>query len=189
MSDEARRDEASRTDSTQTAPASRRVTARHGQHAAVKPDAAVAQAPRSTGLDLQGSAIGVAQVRGAPQPGVLMGQATATAGADGSRNITVQKFWMPVGNDMPAGYDVGTLTAHGLEVTLEQLAYRKTYTGTGSVKTGLTPVAPIGTTGRMIARDLVTGETLEQPWTWHTIGGSPGGSGFWAALKRALWKG
>ena len=74
-------------------------------------------------------------------------------------------------------------------MTLEQRSYRKTYTGTGSLKTGLTPIAPIGTKGRVTVRDTTTGETTEQPWTWRPLGRGIGFGGLWNFVKRLFWKG
>ena len=86
----------------------------------------------------------------------------------------------------PAGFKVATLPGNGLEVVMEQRSYRRTYSGAGWLKTGLTPVAPLGTTGRLVVTDTTTGETREQPWTWHRIGG--GGLGLWAMIKRLILK-
>ena len=119
-------------------------------------------------------------------PGIQMEEAVVTAGRAGEHNITVEKFWVEVEGNLPAGFNVATCEGHGLEVVMEQRAYRRTYTGTGSLKTGLTPVAPIGTKGKLVVTDTTTGETLEQPWTWYSRGGM---SGLWTAIKRLFWKG
>jgi hypothetical protein len=115
--------------------------------------------------------------------------AIVTAGRTGERNIAIEKFWVDVEGNLPAGFAVTTRTGNGLEVTLEQGAYRKVYAGVGALQTGLTPVAPTGTTGRLIVLDTTTGETFEQPWTWHSLGGARSGAGLWRLLKRLLWKG
>ena len=65
---------------------------------------------------------------------------------------------------------------------MEQKSYRKIYQGTSSVQTDITPVAPIGTKGKLTVRDLTTGETVEQPWTWRAVAG--GWSGLWELIKR-----
>jgi hypothetical protein len=115
-------------------------------------------------------------------------EAVVSAGRAGERNITIEKFWVEVEGNLPAGFDVATIADHSLEVTLEQQAYRRVHTGVGALKTGLTPVAPIGVTGRVIACDTTTGEVVEQPWTWQSRGASEGG-GLWQTIKRLLWKG
>jgi hypothetical protein len=101
-------------------------------------------------------------------------------------SVTIEKFWVDVDGNLPSGFDVRTRDGHGLEVVMEQKAYRKVFTGAGSLRTGLTPLAPIGTPGRIIARDVATGETIEQAWTWQVIGGS---GGLWQTIKRLLWNG
>jgi hypothetical protein len=118
--------------------------------------------------------------------GLQMAAPAVNAGRAGERNITAEKFWVSVEGHLPAGFNVATRPDHGLEVVMEQRSYRKSYSGTGTVKTGLTPIAPIGTPGRLLVTDTTTGETLEQPWTWHRIGGN--GRGLWAIIKRLLWK-
>jgi hypothetical protein len=120
-------------------------------------------------------------------PGLQMEKAVVTAGRAGEKNITIEKFWVEVDGHLPAGFVVGTREGHGLEVLLEQRAYRKPYAGTGSLKTGLTPIATIGTKGRILVTDTTTGETLEQPWTWRSRGGVA--AGLWQFIKRLLWKG
>ena len=120
--------------------------------------------------------------------GLEMDEAIATAGRAGERSITIEKFWVAVDGNLPAGFNVATLAGNGLEVVMEQRSYRKTYVGTGALKTGLTPIAPIGTKGRILVKDTTTGETLEQPWNWHLL--HPGlFSGLWAFLKNLFWKG
>src|SRR5688572_18618344 len=85
---------------------------------------------------------GVASAKESPT--LQMEDPVVTPGTAGERNITTEMFWEWVEHNRPAGFVVTTKPEHALEVTLEQLSYRKTYTGTGSLRTGLTPVAPIG---------------------------------------------
>ena len=124
--------------------------------------------------------------KGRKKPGLQMDAAIVSVAA-AEPSVAIEKFWIEVDGNQPAGFDVTTRETHGLEVVLEQRSYRKVYTGTGSVRTDLTPIAPIGTKGRIIARDLTSGETLEQPWTWQLIRGDSGG--FWQVIKKLLWKG
>jgi hypothetical protein len=118
-------------------------------------------------------------------PGLEMEKAITTAGRGGELNITIEKFWVEVDGHLPAGFNVTTREGHGLDVLLEQLVYKRTYTGTSALKTGLTPIAPIGTKGRILVTDTTTGETLEQPWTWR----SRGSFSLWQMIKRLIWKG
>ena len=124
--------------------------------------------------------------KGRKKPGLQMEAAIITVAA-GEPSVAIEKFWVDVEGNLPAGFNVTTRETHGLEVVLEQRSYRKVYTGTGSLRTDLTPVAPIGTKGRIIARDLTTGETVEQPWTWQSIRGGSGG--LWGLIRKLLWKG
>jgi hypothetical protein len=124
----------------------------------------------------------------APQknkPTLKMGELKCTAGRAGERSITLEKFWVQVGNAFPCGFKVGTLPENELEVTMEQLAYRKVYSGRGGLTTQVIPVVPVGTPGRVIARDITTGEVVEQPWKWHYIGPF---SRFWESIKNLLFK-
>jgi hypothetical protein len=82
---------------------------------------------------------------------------------------------------------VHTAAGNALEVTLEQLAYRRAFKGQGVVSTTNIPVAPIGTTGGVTVRDITTGEVLEQPWTWVPgKSGGAAGKGRLAALRQRL---
>jgi hypothetical protein len=127
-----------------------------------------------------------AATRGRKQPGLELDAVIVTTAVP-EPSVTIEKFWVEVDGHLPCGFDVTTRPEHGLEVVIEQLAYRKVYTGTGTLKTGLTPIVPIGTKGRIIARDTTTGETVEQPWTWRPLRGS--GGGLWQLIKKLLWKG
>jgi hypothetical protein len=123
--------------------------------------------------------------RGRKQPGLELDAVIVTTAVP-EPSVTLEKFWVEVDGHLPCGFDVTTRPGHGLEVVVEQLAYRKTYTGTGALKTGIVPIVPIGTKGRIIARDTTTGETVEQPWTWRLLSG---GGGLWQLIKRLFWKG
>jgi hypothetical protein len=69
---------------------------------------------------------------------------------------------------------------------LEQLSYRRVHNGSGALTTQVIPVAPIGTKGKVVVRDTTTGETVEQPWTWHVSG--QGSSRLWQLIKNMLFK-
>lgn len=122
------------------------------------------------------------------QQSLSMEEAIVTAGHAGEQNITIEFYWAEVEGHRPCGFNVVTHEGHGLDVLVEQRSYRKSYTGTGSLKTGLVPIAPIGTKGRVLVTDTTTGETREQPFTWYRIGGWSL-SNVWRAIKRLFWKG
>lgn len=126
-------------------------------------------------------------IAAARAPGMQLDAAELTPGRAGESHISIEKSWVEVEGHLPASFKVATLAGNALEVTLEQLSYRKTHTGTGSLQTGLTPLAPIGTRGRLIARDLTSGETVEQPWIWHLHGGPR--RSLWEVVKGLFWKG
>ena len=69
---------------------------------------------------------------------------------------------------------------------MEQLSYRQTFGGNGDVTTELVPLAPIGTKGKVTARDTVTGETLAVPYKWIPMYSI---SGLWQTIKKLIWKG
>ncbi len=128
------------------------------------------------------------EVQARQSPGISVGELKATAGHAGARNLTLEWIDVWVGNNRPCRFNVRTLSGNGLEVTLEQLVYRKTFAGTGAVSTPVIPVVPIGTKGKLTARDTTTQETLEQPWTWVRLGGLGLLSRLWNAVKRSIWR-
>lgn len=106
-------------------------------------------------------------------------EAQVTAGKEGARNISVQWIDVHLPHAKPCRFVVTTAAGNALEVVMEQKSYNKSYHGTSSVATGITPVAPHGTRGKLTVKDLATGETLEQPWMWRS-----GAGGLWELLKR-----
>ena len=112
--------------------------------------------------DAMGDKARKGKAKGDATPAIKVEQTVATAGKAGEKNITVKWLDIWIGNYKPCYFDVATLPGHGLEVTIEQLAYKKTYTGTGSLTTQPVPVVPIGTTFTIVSRDTTTGEVLEQ---------------------------
>src|SRR5690349_131866 len=68
--------------------------------------------------------------------GVLqMGEQTASAGRARELNIAVERVPVGVGPTASCRLDVRTAAGNALEVTLEQLLYRKAFTGDGTVST------------------------------------------------------
>jgi hypothetical protein len=109
-------------------------------------------------------------------------EATVTAGKDGALNIRVQWITVQLPHARPCRFAVTTAAGNAIEVAMEQKSWQKSYKGTSVVQTDITPVAPIGTKGKLTVHDLTTGETLEQPWTWRAD--ARGWPGLWALLKR-----
>ncbi|MDB6061141.1 MAG: hypothetical protein JWM78_1244 [Verrucomicrobiaceae bacterium] len=106
------------------------------------------------------------------KPGVQLAEEKATAGQLGECNLRIEWIDVWVGNSKPCQFNVVTADGNNLEIELTQLSYRKTYAGAGAVKTDVLPIVPIGTRGKLIARDITTGEVLEQTWIWHSMGQS-----------------
>jgi hypothetical protein len=127
----------------------------------------------------------VPQISTKQTPKLKLEKAKVTAGRSGERNITFEWFWVQVGNNFPCGFKVKTVAGNELEVTLEQLSYKRIQGGKGAVTTQVVPVAPIGTRGKMIARDVTTGEVVEQPWLWYRLGFF---GGLWDAIKKLFFK-
>jgi hypothetical protein len=100
--------------------------------------------------------------------------------------------WIPTPIPWPEGGTAGSvrfkITSSGgasMEAQLQQLSYNRTESGQGSIMTSVVPAAPIGTRGKLVARDPATGETVEQPWVWVRLGG--GGWSLWDMIKRLIW--
>lgn len=113
------------------------------------------------------------------QTDMAIEEATVTPGKDGACNIRVEWIRVSLPHAQPCKFRVSTAAGNALEVAMEQKSYRKTYQGTSSLQTDISPVAPHGTRGKLTVHDLTTGETLEQPWIWKTAAG-----GLWELLKR-----
>jgi len=122
--------------------------------------------------------------------GFKAGEAKIALGRAGEHHLAIQWIDVPLENCKSARFNVTTSPGNALEVQMLQNAYKKTYSGTGSVSTQVLPAAPIGTRGKMTVRDTTTGETLEQDWTWYELGGwgKTPGPGLWETIKRLIWK-
>ena len=118
-----------------------------------------------------------AKTRTAEKPAVELGEAKSTAGRAGERALAVQWHEIWIGAVKSARFTVRTSAGNALEVQLEQQHYLKRHGGVGSLETDIVPAAPAGTPGKLVARDTVTGEVLEQPWVWRDLGSS-----FWQQL-------
>ncbi len=108
----------------------------------------------------------------AQEMGMDTAEAVVTAGHNGERNLRIQWITVPLSpNWTSCRFAVSSLPEHRLSAEMEQVAYRKGYAAEGSFQTDVVPVAAHGIQGRLVVRDLDTGEVLEQPWTWRTWGG------------------
>ena len=149
--------------------------ARPQERAKEQPRSASASQPRTADQTaLQDTAS--AQQR---QTDMAIEEATVTEGKNGARNIRVEWIRVSLPHAQPAKFAVTTAAGNSLEVSMEQQSYRRSYQGTSSLLTDITPVAAHGTRGKLIVHDLTTGETVEQPWMWRTRAG-----GLWELIKR-----
>jgi hypothetical protein len=117
-----------------------------------------------------------------------VGEEQRVLGRSGERNLQLKFTDVWLGSARSGRFNLETSAGNGLEATIEQDVYRRTYGGTGTLETQVLPVAPIGTKGKIVARDTTTGEVLERPFTWIDIG-QDGGGGLWEMIKRLFWKG
>src|SRR5579863_1303576 len=117
------------------------------------------------------------------QTDMAIEEATVTEGKAGVRNIRVEWIRVSLPHAQPCKFAVTTAAGNALEVSMEQKSYRRSYQGTSSLQTDITPVAPHGTKGKLTVHDLTTGETLEQPWTWRSGSGADG-LWLWKLIKR-----
>jgi hypothetical protein len=121
------------------------------------------------------------------QSGVELAKAVGTQGRAGEKNISIAWVDVRLPGGLSANFVVRTAPGNSLEVLVEQRSYKKTYTGSGAITTQVLPIAPIGTSGKLIARDTTTGESLEQPWQWVHLGGADL-PGLWEKIKKFFWK-
>jgi hypothetical protein len=127
------------------------------------------------------------QVESGKKSSFKAGQATVTLGRAGEHNLAIEWIDVDLATYMSARFDIRTAPGNALEIQVEQNLYKKNYSGSGSISTTVLPGAPTGTTGKLTARDIISGEMLEVPWIWYNMGGVRG-PGLWATIKRLIWK-
>jgi len=126
----------------------------------------------------------VRRTKSKQQPGMKTEPETRTEGRSGETNLHIECVDQWVGINRPFYFNISTIAGNEIRATVKQRAYKRDYAATGSLRTRLTPVAPIGTKGLLVVADLTTGEKLEQPWTWVPLNGGPGWfSRLWRAVK------
>ena len=102
-------------------------------------------------------------------PAVQLEHATATAGANDERNIAIRWIDVWIGNAKPVRFVVTTATGNALELGIEQGHYTRSYSGKTTINSDVMPIAPIGTRFMIVARDLTTGELVEQAGVWRNM--------------------
>jgi len=125
----------------------------------------------------------VEQAKSRQKPGLKPEPETRTKGRAGETDLGIEWVDQRVGNSRSCYFNISTVAHNEIRATIKQRSYKRDYAATGSLKTQVTPVAPIGTKGLLVVTDVTTGEQLERPWTWVQIGW--GGLGW---LSR-LWHG
>jgi hypothetical protein len=155
--------------------------------AAQPPQQAEAQAaPRPAPPDLSALSVPEAAPAANQKSGRKVAESIRQAGRAGEQHITVQSTDVAVGASLSCYFTAHTAPGNGLTVTVAQGSYSKTWQATGSVVTGIVPVGPIGLRGKVTIRDTTSGETLEEPYIWYSLGGDR--FNLWAAIRRLFWK-
>jgi hypothetical protein len=143
-------------------------------------------APRLAAADISTIAVPEALPKASQQSSRKVEESVRTAGRAGEQHITIQATDVSVGASISCYFTVRTAPGNGLEVTIAQGSYSKTWQAPGSVVTGIIPVGPIGLRGKVTVRDATSGETFEEPYVWYSLNSGP--FSFWTAIKRLLWK-
>ena len=143
------------------------------------------QASESTTHSAEATAAAHARETTARESSLSLESPIVTAGVNGERNIMIEWIDVPMSNALSCRFIVKTIAGNALDVVMEQQTYRRTHEGTAIVTTSVVPVAPHGTLGRVIARDVATGEAVIQPWRWRWRNVR---LGFFERLKRLFWK-
>jgi len=121
----------------------------------------------------------------AQDKGIAVENETRVEGTNGASNLATQwvDVWLPDGK--PMYIIVTTLPDHDLSVSIEQKSWRKNYAAKGRVQTDVVPIAPIGTTGKLVAKDTTTGEELTVNFHWGPMGG---GSSLFGLIVKLIKK-
>lgn len=90
-------------------------------------------------------------------------------GAAADPLLQVEWISVPIGQNISARFVIRSNPAHRIEVKVQQGSYQKEYSDTGAVNTTTLPVASVGTKIVISARDLETGETLEEWGAWYSL--------------------
>jgi hypothetical protein len=149
-------------------------------------EAGAQPAPRLAAADISAIAVPEAVPKASQQSSRKVEESVRTAGRAGERHITMQATDVSVGASISCYFTVRTAPGNGLEVTIAQGSYSKTWQAPGSVVTGIIPVGPIGLRGKVSVRDTTSGETFEEPYVWYSLGGDR--FSFWQVIKRLFWK-
>jgi hypothetical protein len=150
------------------------------------PEAEAQAVPRLAAADISAISVPEALPKASTQSGRKVEQSVRSAGRAGEQHITIQGTDVSVGASISCYFTVRTAPGNGLQVTIAQGSYSKTWQATGSVVTGIIPVGPIGLHGKVTVRDTTSGETFEEPYVWYSLNNAR--FSLWTAIKRLFWK-
>jgi len=157
-----------------------------GQAAQSQQQSEAQPVPRTAAPGLSAISIPEALPKANQQSSRKVEESVRSAGHSGEQHITIQNTDVSVGASISCYFSVRTAPGNGLEVTIAQGSYSKTWQATGSVVTGIIPVGPIGLRGKVSVRDTTSGETFEEPYVWYLLNGAR--FSLWATIKRLFWK-
>lgn len=108
--------------------------------------------------------------------------------ADPGNDPSIFCEWQPVelGPNQSVTWVASSSSGGALTVTVEQLPYRRSFQGTGGVAVPAVPLAPAGTSGRLVVTDETTGTSAEFTWCWQPPGKGARAPGARAAPGRGL---
>ena len=130
-------------------------------------------APRNANRSTRAVVSPAHSVERAPAPGEVGIDPVAVSG----NNPSIAVEWQPVDlvTNRSCSCNIRADAQHALTVTIEQGHYRRTLVGVGNVDVPAIPLGTNGTSGRLTARDDVTGASAEFTWQWQPLGGAAGG--------------
>lgn len=105
-----------------------------------------------------------------------------TPGQNNEKNLKVEWRDMPLPeqNAISAFFIATTKEGNQIEITMEQLSFKRNYQGKDRVETCYIPVAPDGTPGCLCVTDTTTGEFKKINWHWQWISGFS----LWELIKK-----
>lgn len=122
-------------------------------------------------LPASGSNVARGEADGEKKASLEIAEQVVTAGRAGEQNLRIEWIDVEVNGYGCVRFNVATVAGNELDVEMQQLSYRRKYTGSSTLATDITPIVPVGSRGKLIAIDVSTGETLEMTWIWRTRSG------------------
>jgi hypothetical protein len=85
-------------------------------------------------------------------------------------SLSFEWHTVTLGSNQTFGCTISIASGESLSVRIEQPPYEKAVRGDGTVELAVIPVAALGTHGRLIATNEVSGATAEFTWQWQPPG-------------------